>query len=221
MPIRADLNPTLPFRLDGKPCTEAELRYEAQVALRYEAQVAESRRPVQDRVWGRWSEIPLEEIKAILWRHCHTVEDLRTEQVVIVDIDGTICDASHRLHLIERQPPDWEAWYAACDADEPVIPILRVVDALAERYVIDIITGRKEDSRAVTEAWLKRHEVPYRDLLMRATDDRRPDAVVKREIYRARYAVGEVWLVLEDRNRVVSMWREEGLTCLQVRGGDY
>lgn len=213
MPIHADLNPTCPFRLDGKPCTEAELRYEAMLA--------EGMRPTFNPRWRYWGNRSIEEIKAILWRHCHTVEDLRTEQVVIVDIDGTICDASHRLHLIERDPPDWEAWYAGCSEDKPVIPVLRVVDALAERYVIDIITGRKEDSRAVTEDWLKRHQVPYRDLLMRATADRRPDTVVKREIYRARYVVGEVWLVLEDRNRVVSMWREEGLTCLQVRDGDY
>ena len=56
----------------------------------------------------------------------------------------------------------------------------------------------------------------------RAVGDRRPDVVVKKELYRRhiepRY---RVLCVLENRSRVVEMWRGLGLTCLQVAPGDF
>jgi hypothetical protein len=46
--------------------------------------------------------------------------------------------------------------------------------------------------------------------------------VVKREIYRNLIEPKHnVWFVLDDRNSVVKMWREIGLTCLQVEEGNY
>jgi hypothetical protein len=57
---------------------------------------------------------------------------------------------------------------------------------------------------------------------MRKTGDHRKDYVVKKEIHRKlikpKY---EVLFVLEDRNQAVNMWRQEGLTCLQVAPGDF
>jgi len=57
---------------------------------------------------------------------------------------------------------------------------------------------------------------------MRPTGDNRKDAIVKREIFdreiRDRY---RILFVLDDRNQVVDMWRELGLTCLQVAPGDF
>ena len=60
-------------------------------------------------------------------------------------------------------------------------------------------------------------------LLMRKDGDNRPDQIVKRELYE-RHVVGlyEVEGVLDDRAKVVRMWRDElGLTCLQVADGNF
>ena len=140
---------------------------------------------------------------------------------IIVDIDGTICDASHRMHLIEGEHKDWDAWYAGCSDDAPIEPVLQIVHILSHASRIDLVTGRNESSRAVTEAWLSKHAVRYDRLLMRGEHDRRPDDVVKAEIYRQHFEPGSVWFVLEDRDRVVRMWRGLGLTCLQVKDGNY
>ncbi len=140
---------------------------------------------------------------------------------VIVDIDGTICDSSHRMHHIEKDPKDWAAWYAGCIDDQPIEPILRLVKALSWDSRIVLVTGRSDTARVQTEAWLEKHWVSHERLLMRREGDHRPDTVVKAEIYRKHFEPGRVWLVLEDRARVVGMWRDLGLTCLQVRDGDY
>lgn len=64
-----------------------------------------------------------------------------------------------------------------------------------------------------------RHE--YK-LFMRGPDDKRCDTIVKRELYetviKPKY---DVVLCLEDRTRVVNMWRKLGLNCFQVAEGDF
>jgi hypothetical protein len=57
---------------------------------------------------------------------------------------------------------------------------------------------------------------------MRKYGDFRQDSIVKREIYERFIAPDyDILCVLDDRNSVVSMWREIGLTCLQVAEGDF
>ena len=57
---------------------------------------------------------------------------------------------------------------------------------------------------------------------MRANGDYRADDVIKAEIFQEhilpRYSVAAV---VDDRNRVVNMWRSLGLICLQVAEGDF
>ncbi len=57
---------------------------------------------------------------------------------------------------------------------------------------------------------------------MRKTDDFRPDEDVKKEIYNENIKNKfNVLYVFDDRNSVVNIWRNEGLTCLQVANGDF
>jgi hypothetical protein len=57
---------------------------------------------------------------------------------------------------------------------------------------------------------------------MRSNGDYRSDEIVKEELFRARiqprYSVGGV---IDDRNRVVKMWRRIGLVCFQVAEGEF
>jgi hypothetical protein len=58
---------------------------------------------------------------------------------------------------------------------------------------------------------------------MRRDGDTRPDQVIKRELFKRRVqGLFEVEGVIDDRSKVVRMWREQlGLTCLQVAPGDF
>jgi hypothetical protein len=66
-----------------------------------------------------------------------------------------------------------------------------------------------------TEEWLKLHGVPYDEIYMRPAEDKREDSIIKQELFdahiRDRY---NVLFVLDDRNRVVDMWRRNGLDSL-------
>ena len=57
---------------------------------------------------------------------------------------------------------------------------------------------------------------------MRADRDFREDSVVKYEIYRDHIRDNyNIKFVLDDRQRVVDMWRGQGLRVLQVDKGDF
>lgn len=149
----------------------------------------------------------------------------------IFDIDGTLADITHRLHFVKGkhidagEPPDWDMYLDACGNDTPIQPVIELNRRLRAmgQYVI-LITGRNGGWRDETRAWLKKHGVMYDELHMRDENDRRPDYVVKRELYEAwkgKNPDKQVLGVFDDRDRVVQMWRDLGLQCYQVAKGDY
>ena len=142
--------------------------------------------------------------------------------IVISDLDGTLSDAEHRVHLINSKRKDWDAFFAASRDDPPIWPVIHTVRALkAVGHEIHVITGRSDSTREDTIAWFERHEVPYDRLLMRSDGDFTPDDKLKRDWFEQEYKLADVLLVLDDRDKVVRMWRELGLVCLQVAPGDF
>lgn len=134
-------------------------------------------------------------------------------KAVLCDIDGTLA------HHVSRGPYEIEK----CETDlldEEVARVLALCDR-ADDYVV-LLSGRQSEFREHTERWLKANGVVYDELWMRAEGDRRPDDIVKAELFdahvRDRY---DVRFVLDDRDRVVALWRRMGLKCWQVAYGNF
>jgi len=154
------------------------------------------------------------------------------KHLVISDLDSTLADIDHRLPLILEGKPDWAEFFRRCPEDKPIwhnIELLRALryrdpatSGVYHRTRIVIITGRSNEVREETITWLRQHAVPYDDLLMRPAKSRKADDKLKKELFKqAGYRPAQVALVLEDRARVVKMWREMGIPCLQVADGDF
>ena len=140
--------------------------------------------------------------------------DPNLPNAVIVDIDGTLAHMDGN-----RSPYD----YSKVSGDRCDSTIREMVKAYNESgYEIIIVSGRKDECYDVTRKWLTDNRIPFEYLLMRKTEDNRPDWIVKKEIYeehiKGKY---NVEFVLDDRDQVVRMWREEGLKCLQVQEGNF
>ena len=56
---------------------------------------------------------------------------------------------------------------------------------------------------------------------MRPKNDHRSDTVFKLEQLKKLEKKFKIHFIVEDRNRVVKMWRDEGYICLQCKEGDY
>lgn len=142
-------------------------------------------------------------------------------RAVVVDIDGTVA-LMGKGQPGRRGPFDWDRVHE----DDPCEPVLGLVRTLAPFYFVLFVSGRDEACREQTMAWLVAHrglEPGYEHrLYMRPHKDNRGDELVKREIYEQKIAPHfDVAWVLDDRNKVVAMWRSLGLTVLQVADGDF
>ena len=106
--------------------------------------------------------------------------------------------------------------------DKPVIQYL-VEEAVASGITdIIFVTGRGEENRTPTEDWLKKNNVTFEHLFMRALMDRRGDDDVKEDIYHQFIEnIYQVLFVVDDRKSVVDRWREMNLICLQCAPGDF
>lgn len=85
-----------------------------------------------------------------------------------------------------------------------------------------VLSGRDEKYKPETQTWLRKFDFEYDELYMRPEGDERNDAIVKDELFEL-YIAGKynIDFVLDDRQRVVDMWRSKGIKCLQVAPGDF
>ena len=148
----------------------------------------------------------------------------------IFDLDGTLADLSHRKHMLDEKydPNRWRRFYAACGKDAPIRPVIDTMNRLLMFGDVWIFSGRSEEVRDITVAWLTEHTGFMQHdlataLVMRQEGDYRADDIVKRE-----WLDGMLWddrrrlvAAFDDRDRVVAMWRAAGVPCFQVAPGDF
>lgn len=141
------------------------------------------------------------------------------KKTIIFDIDGTLANLDHRLHYVnDPKRKNWQEFLARVKDDLPIeqtIFLNRVLASLSE-FDIVLSSGRSENERADTEEWMVKYGVDYDKMYMRPTGDTRADYIVKGEMLAQMRADGrEPWLVFDDRQSVVDMWRSHGLFVLQ------
>ena len=134
----------------------------------------------------------------------------------LVDIDGTLADMG------DRGPFDWDR-VGEDTVHERVADLVRTIHESGD--VIVFMSGRSSECERATLEWLVDHIGGWAvdsPLHMRSEGDNRSDDVVKNELFenlvRSRW---NVLGVLDDRDKVVAMWRAKGLTCLQVAPGAF
>lgn len=146
---------------------------------------------------------------------------------IVCDLDGTLCNVEHRRHFVKKpegERKDWKGFFDAMSEDGLngwCQDILKVM-AFVRNHNIVLCSGRPDNYKRETVAWLKKHEIVYDDLFMRLRSDSRHDNVVKENILDfeilTRYTP---YFMIDDRDQVVKMWRSRGYTCLQCDEGNF
>lgn len=149
-------------------------------------------------------------------------QDLLLPHAIIVDLDGTLAlNKSGRPYYGKEA----DEKYLLDTCVESVSDLVANISC-APKYGPNVIimSGREGTllGRKNTEKWLVDNGIIYDKLLMRKEKDYRPDEIVKRELFdmhiRGKYYVD---CVIDDRDKVVKMWRELGLLCLQPWEGKF
>lgn len=138
---------------------------------------------------------------------------------VVVDVDGTLA----HIPDINGKPARSRYDYTRVSTDV-VDPCVRdIVQKYADTGVtILVVSGREDTCKEATITWLTDNGIPWSDLHMRKAKDYRNDTIIKYEIF-DQYIRDDyrVLFCLDDRDRVVNMWRSLGLQCLQVAEGNF
>ena len=154
---------------------------------------------------------------------------------VIFDLDGTLADIEVRRKMATKGKGkmDWDIFFSdkLVELDDPNMPVIMMAQALkAFGCKIAIFSGRSASSEQVTKNWLAKHDVQFDILKMRPTNHPfkfMPDEKLKLGWFEEVFVnpedmdEAEVVGVFDDRQKVVDMWREIGLTCMQVAPGNF
>ena len=148
---------------------------------------------------------------------------------VIFDLDGTLANIEDRRRLCTKDDGkmDWDKFFDPKNIklDRPKQDVIMMFQALkAFGYNIAIFSGRSASTKHVTEDWLIKHGC-HHDLLKLRPEKHpfkfMPDEKLKLQWLNEMDWKDNVVAVFDDRQKVVDMWREIGLTCMQVAPGNF
>ena len=145
---------------------------------------------------------------------------------VIFDIDGTLADLTHSQHFVRGKPRNWKAFNKEISKDlvhQDIVWLLKLIRSTNTKIII--CTARTSDLREKTIEWLDntaKIKGLYDRLYMREEEDPRDDSIIKMELLQQMRNDGyNPIMVFDDRDRVVTAWREAGIRCLQVAPGNF
>ena len=91
-------------------------------------------------------------------------------------------------------------------------------------FKIIILSGRLKTTKDVTRKWLDNNDVPFDILKMRPDNNQfkfMPDDDLKQHWLDSLFYDKEIFAVFDDRQKVVDMWRSNGLNVFQVADGNF
>ena len=150
------------------------------------------------------------------------------KNTVIFDLDGTLANIDDRRKISTKPNGklDWDVFFDSSNIklDVPNEPVVQMAQMLAfYGFNIIIFSGRTDKTKYSTRSWLTHNRIPFQKLVMRDSkiNHYTPDDILKKDMLDKYADINDVFLVVDDRNKVVKMWRSLGLTVFQVADGNF
>lgn len=153
------------------------------------------------------------------------------KDTVIFDLDGTLAliDDRRALATKDNGKMNWDVFFdpANIDLDLPNDPVIKMAQLLdSQGFKIVIFSGRSKATKDATKDWLNKFGVPFNILKMRPTGNGfqfMPDDKLKQKWLDDLFGDNKdrILCVFDDRQKVVDMWRDNGLDCFQVADGNF
>ena len=137
-------------------------------------------------------------------------------ETVVFDLDGTIADNMkyEKHHKVRHEGFAKEALNVG--VNESILGKMR--DAKDDGKNVVILTARSAHYREETKKWLHKNEVPYDALVMRPTDNKDKDKVVKRDLLEEdvlpKFDVDKAY---DDKKKNRKMFEKLGIDAKKVK----
>jgi phosphoglycolate phosphatase-like HAD superfamily hydrolase len=151
---------------------------------------------------------------------------MNIKSTVIFDLDGTLALVDKRREIAKKSNGkiDFDIFYDPqyIELDEPnsfVIELAKMYKR--DGYEIVIVSGRSDRTKEATDRWLEKYGVLYDRMIMRKRKNFTPDNELKERWLEKYLDPDNIHVVVDDRQRVVDMWRRNGLDVFQVANGNF
>ncbi len=144
--------------------------------------------------------------------------------VLIVDIDGVLADASAHQHFLNGETQNWEAFFKALIDSRTSREVQELVRSISSSSDIPVflLTARPSYLFEMTVKWLDKNKVFWDALLMRDEGDERESPEIKLDLVRDLMTSGyKPELVLDDDPRNLNMFWQQKIPCVYVHSGYY
>jgi hypothetical protein len=154
-------------------------------------------------------------------------------KAIVCDLDGTLCNLDHRLHFVKGERKNWGAFFKHLDKDEPNEWCAELLKQMANgNYAVVYCSGRPDSYKEATDKWLRANDLKFfhvgdchdymAPLYMRNRGDHRDDSIVKEILLDFEILTRFTpYFMIDDRKRVVDMWRKRGYIVLQCAEGNF
>lgn len=148
-------------------------------------------------------------------------------KTIIFDLDGTLAliDARRKKATLLNGKMNWRVFFDPENVplDQPNIPVIESFKAMkTSGFIVGIFSGRDDISRNATITWLDQYGIKPDFLKMRKNGSFTSDDKLKKMWLDDLIQDGhDIMCVFDDRDKVVEMWRENGIPCFQVAPGDF
>jgi phosphoglycolate phosphatase-like HAD superfamily hydrolase len=147
-------------------------------------------------------------------------------KTIIFDLDGTLAliDKRRALATKDNGKMDWDVFFDSnnIDLDLPNQPVIDMANMLSKQgYTILILSGRSDVTYQATIDWLNKYGVWFDNLIMRTKHYHYTKDSDLKQMWLDSIGKDNVAMVFDDRQQVVDMWRQNGLTCFQVADGNF
>ena len=151
---------------------------------------------------------------------------MNKKTTVIFDLDGTLALVDKRREIAKKPNGkiNFDIFYDPqyIELDEPnsfVIELAKMYKR--DGYEIVIVSGRSDRTKEATDRWLEKYGVLYDRMIMRKRKNFTPDNELKERWLEKYLDPDNIHVVVDDRQRVVDMWRRNGLDVFQVANGNF
>tara|TARA_B110000285_G_scaffold234990_1_gene314092 strand:- start:8012 stop:8470 length:459 start_codon:yes stop_codon:yes gene_type:complete len=151
-------------------------------------------------------------------------------KTAIFDLDGTLAliDDRRALSTNVNGKMDWDTFFAPenIQLDKPNWPVIHMAKLLKkDGHRIVIFSGRSKATKDATKDWLNDLDIPFDVLKMRPTAGgfkwMKDDVLKKKWLDDLFPNTDDITCVFDDRDKVVQMWRDNGISCFQVAPGNF
>jgi hypothetical protein len=154
--------------------------------------------------------------EAATWAFAHTATLVQGSKPILVDLDGTLSDTTHRQHYLSSKPPDWAGFSLAARRDPANFAM---ISWLRDNYLdnpIIITSGRPSYAAWLTRLWVAEHGVRWDAIALRPRNDTVPGVSHKMRIVAVLRVLGFMpEFAFDDSGEVSLAYSEVGIRCFR------